>query len=775
MSEFKLIGSTVPRRDIIEKVTGTAEYVGDMNIPGQLYAAVLRSPIPHGNIIRIDCSRASSYKGVRAVVTGKDAPFYYGRFVKDQPFLAIDRVRYEGEPVAAVAADTLEIALEAVRLIDIQYEELPIVMDYEDAVRADAVLVHDDWNKYQILPGAHTKQNSNICDHSKIYKGDVTVGFDAADEIVEGEYSCAMTSHAVIEPHASIAKVDYTGKVVVWSTAQSPFYIRGELCSALGLPENMVQIIVPYIGGGFGGKLELRAEPLVIALAYKTQGKPVKLSFSRHEDFIGGVVRMPVKFKMKIGAKKDGTLTAVQGEANFDTGAYVTMGPRVSHKVSVILNGPYRVPNIKVDCYCACTNKQLGTAYRGFGVAEAAYAHELCMDALADKLKMDPLELRLKNALVEGDLGSTGEKMISMGIVDCLKSAAKGLDWYDGPLHWVTSEGKLRGKGIGCFAKTTGTPSFSAISLRLNYDGSVLISQGGTELGQGVTTVIPIFISEEIGIPLSKITMARVDTENVPMDKSTTSSRLTFHMGNAVLLAIEDIKNQLRELAGEFWNLDPLMISIENGMVFEADKPDGEHRILLNEKGLIQLIKKGTPIIGRGSFETSDVYDPQNPETGQSERFTIMWFMGANAVEVEVDPETGEIDIIQVSTGNDVGKIINRLGCVQQVEGGVMMGIGNTLYEEMIYQDGFLKNGNMLDFKVPTFMDIDYKIKVNLIEITHPEGPKGAKGLGEPAMCATQAAVAAAVNRAIGSPVTRIPLKPEYVVEACKNRIGGEV
>lgn len=772
MENLKVIGKPVIRKDVLDKVTGATEYAADLFIPKQLYAAVFRSPVPHARIKKVDTAKAAAYPGVRSVVTGEDAPYSYGRFIKDQSFLARGKVRFLGEPVAAVAADTLEIALEAVRLITMEYEELPLIDDVMEAVKTGSPLVHENWNEYKMQNGAAPLSGTNICDHTKVRKGDIEKGFQEADVVVENTYWNSMVSHAPIEPHSATVKVEPSGKVTIWSATQSPFYIREEICASLGLPDHMVRIIVPQIGGGFGGKLELRAEPIALALALKTNGRPVKLTFSRHEDFIAGVVRAPVLIRAKTGAKKDGTLTAFQGELFWDTGAFSTTGPRVCSKATIILSGPYVIPNLKVDGYTVCTNKQLGTAYRGFGVSEAAYVHEAQMDAMAKALGIDPLALRLKNIMVEGSRGPTGEVFTSVGIKECLEKSAESIGWNNGPISWVTKDGKLRGKGLGTFLKFTGTPSYSSATLKLNLDGSITIAQGGTELGQGVNTVMPMMAAEELGIAVEKINMAAVDTENVPPDKTTTSSRLTFHMGNAILLAVNDLKEKLRKLAAVVWGTDPGAVRIENGILFTegSDGRLGDKQVKLDEIKKSGLLKAGPPLLGFGSFETSDIWDQPDPETSQSERLAIMWFLGANGAEVEVDPESGLVRIIKVSAGNDVGRVINPVGCMQQIEGGIVMGVGNSLMEEMIHRDGKLMNGNMVDFKVPTSMDADFEMAINLVETAHPEGPFGAKGVGEPAMCSVQAAIASAVGHALGVPVTSVPIKPETVLAVLRGK-----
>ena len=430
---------------------------------------------------------------------------------------------------------------------------------------------------------------------------------------------------------------------------------------------------------------------------------------------------------------------------------------------------------MKTDGYCVATNKQLGTAQRGFGVAEASYAHEQQMDALAKALNMDPLEIRLKNIMVDGSKGHTGETLFSVGVKECLEEAAEGLGWKGHPYSWITEDGKIRGRGLGTFMKFTGTPSYTSVTIKFNFDGTAIVSYSTTELGQGVGIVIPQIVAEELGIPLESISTVQVDTENTPLDKTTTSSRATFHLGNATIKAAADVKRQISKWIAFVWKTDVERVKFEkHGIIVEVDaqgnKTGREARMdELNKNG---LIRNGEPILGYGSYETTNIWKKPDIDTYQTERLTAMWFFGANAAEVEIDPDTGKTRVIKVVAAHDIGKALNPLGCLQQVEGGVVMGIGNTLLEEFIHKDGYLMNGNMVDFKIPTSMDTDCEIEMRLIESSpHPEGPYGAKGIGEPAMCATQSAVASAVAHALGVPVTHVPIKPETILEACRKRM----
>jgi carbon-monoxide dehydrogenase large subunit len=438
------------------------------------------------------------------------------------------------------------------------------------------------------------------------------------------------------------------------------------------------------------------------------------------------------------------------------------MGPRVNYNAGFAANGPYFIPNSFVDSYCLVSNKTLGTAYRGFGITEVACAHETQMDTLAEKLSLDPLEFRLKNVLRDGLESVTGEKMQSVGVAECLEKAAKAIGWQDKPLAWTTPDGKKRGKGIACYIKVTGTPSTTSCMLRMNEDGSVTLLSASREMGQGVETVLPQIAASVLGIAPEKIIMSPVDTAFTPYDKTTTSSRSTFHSGNAVLDASRKIIEQLKILVAKKWKKPVEDIVFENG-TFKSSS-DTALSLNINDVGKSGILKEEPPVIATGSFGSKDVFDPPDQETHQSKRPTIMWMMGAQAAEVEVDPGTGRTKIIKIGAAHDVGKAVNPSACYQQIEGAVLMGVGNALMEEMIYQNGCLVNGNMVDYKIPTSMDADFETIVDLVEHPHPEGPYGVKGIGEPGMAPTAPAIANAISAACNHRFKSIPIKPEHIL-----------
>ncbi|MDR3296535.1 MAG: xanthine dehydrogenase family protein molybdopterin-binding subunit [Clostridiales Family XIII bacterium] len=765
MSQKNHIGESVTHIDAWDKVTGSAVYCGDMSFLHQLYGAVYRSPFSHAKIITIDLAEVWKTPGVKAVVTGEDFPRLYGQYVVDQPFLAFGKVRFKGEPVVAIAADTPESAAEAVKKVHAVFEELPAVLDVYEAVAEGAPLVHDDWSKYSVADFIRPEPGTNICDHFQLSKGDMDAGFREADVIDEGEFSTPMIQHVTIETHCAIAQCLNDGTVNVWSPCQSPFAMRDQLAAALKLPLRKVRVIASSIGGAFGGKNEMRVEPIVIALAMKVPGKHVKLVFTREEEFLSSVVRGESSVKVKLGAKNDGTLTAVKVETYLDTGAYATTGPRVNFIAGFASSGPYVVPNIKVDGYCVSTTRQIGSSFRGFGVSEIAWAYESQMDCLAKRLKMDPLDLRMKNAVEDGSISATGERLFSVSAKQCLQAVADAIDWKNrDPV--ITPEGKIRTKGIATFMKPTGTPSNSSAVVRLNDDGTVNVMIGGMEMGQSMTTVIAQMVAHELGISMDSVEMTPVDTEYCPFEKHSSASRLTFHIGNAAVRAAKDVMEQLRRLAAIAWNVDPRAIKAGRG---ELTGPGGQS-VTLPELRKASILRDQDPVIGKGAYSTSDIYVPLDPVTRQSARPMIYWMWGAQAVEIEVDPETGKIQVLKVAAAHDVGRAINPVACYQQIEGAVSMGVGHALIEEMIFDGGDILNANMVDYKVPTIADIPLETQVILIENGHPEGPYGAKGIGEPGIIPTVPAIGNALCEAIGERIHRLPMKPEKVLEALKKR-----
>ena len=764
MSELKNIGQPLIRKDALEKATGSAVFGADLKFPNQLWARFYRSPLPHAKILRIDASRARSLPGVRAVVSGVDVPYLHGiAVIQDQPFLATDRVRYVGEPIVGVAAEDADIAEEALELIRVDFDPLPAVLDVFEALKPGAPLLHEGLMEYTRTSAVSPVRGTNVCNHFKLRKGDVEKGFRQSDMIVEETYTVPMIQHAPLETHAAIARMEPNGTLTVWTSTQSPFYVRGEIARALGIPMNQVRIVCLRVGGGFGSKHEMRIEHLAVAMALHSKFRPVKIVLNREEEFISTLVRMPVHVRIKTGAKKDGTLLSQQVAVHWDTGAYSGWGPLVTRNAGCAAPGPYVIPNVQVDSLCVYTNKPLGGAYRGLGVPEVAWAHEQNLDVLAHRLGIDTLEIRLRNALEEGSVSPLGERAFSVGLKECLIRAAEGIRWKESP------RGKARGKGIACMYKMTGTPTSSSVIVRLNEDGTAQVLQSAVEMGQGVETAIAQIVAEELGLPYDRVSLTAVDTEFTPYERSTSSSRSTFHTGNAARAAAAEAKQQLLRNVAQTLETAAEALDTLDGWVVERA---GQRRIVEISKLWTAGIysKSQFPIVGRGNFSTMEMFEPIDPETGQSPRATAFWMYAAQAAEVEVDTETGRVKVLKFAAAHDAGRVINQMTCEQQIEGALVMGMGTALFEEMLLEKGCVINTNFADYKVPRSTDAPREIVTSFVETAHPEGPFGAKGLGEPGLAATAPAIGNALYQAVGVRIKDLPISPIKVWRALKEK-----
>jgi CO/xanthine dehydrogenase Mo-binding subunit len=772
-SNYRYVGKSIPRVDALDKVTGATVYGADLNLSNQLYAAVLRSPHPHANIISIDITRAQKLKGVKVVITGEDVKDHpgIGHYAFEMPILAYKRVLYEGEPVAAVAAESLEIANEALKLIEVNYEPLKPISNVEDSMKGE--IVFQDWDSVKRHPEMFYIQGTNVCHHHHLEAGDVEKGFAESDYIVEGVYETSGIQHVCMEGHVSIAKWDTNG-LTIWGCMQSPFFVRGQLSKTFNLPYNKVRMVITPLGGGFGNKWELRSEPIAGALAMRSKGRPVKLVFNRKDEFFGAYVRGGQKIWIKSGVNKDGKLVARKVTVYADTGAYVTSGPRVAYLSSYAAAGPYYIDNVLIDNYVLLTNKHVTSAYRGFGVAEVSWANECHMDDIARKLGVDPVQFRLQSVWQDGGTAPLGERLIGVGAKECIEEAARLIEW-DKEFERVTPDGKLRGRGIACTCKFPGTPSGSSVTCKLNEDGTVTVLKSGTEMGQGNDTITLQFFAEAFGIDINKVNVAQVDTLYTPYEKSATGSRLTFHMGRALIGAAEDMHNQLKELMSKKWKCPVEEINIVNGVIYGHDKEGKELTLKIDDLGKSKVLNEQAPIIGRAAHTSSDVWEKPDPKTGQTGRAADQWFWCAHASQVLVDPKTGKIIVEKYAGVHDVGQVINKDTCTGQVEGGVLMGLGHTLLEEYMYdKNGKLLNGNMADFKVPTAKDAGYELKVGLVEHAHPDGPYGAKGIGEVPITAVPPAIGNAILDATNVRMTKIPIKADDMYLALKAVKGAE-
>ncbi len=751
MTLEKVTDSTILLRlDSHEKVTGQAQYAGDLFFPDLLYGKILRSPLPHAKIVSVDVSPALKTPGVRAALTSgdlKDFDAYLGTYVKDRPVLARDRVRYAGDPVAVVAADRQVIAEEALEQIEVRYEDLPPVLDTESALAPGSPLVHEGLGQYDKARSARPLPGTNILHEAGFEVGDCDSAMRQADVVVENEFRFPMVYHYALEPHTAIARAD-RDSVTVWSSTQSPFSVRDTVARIFGLPVNRVRVIVPYVGGGFGSKSQTTSiEPLAVALAYKT-GRPVKISFSVTEAMLT-TRRLGMYCRIRTGAKRDGTLVARECEMHLDNGAYAGIGPTITDKAANRVIGPYRFPNLRVKTYAIYTNTVPAGSFRAVGAPQAVWAGESQMDILAEKLRMDSLELRKRNLLRRGEAPRPGMRPLDADLSDILERAAKAIEWGKAP-----SESN-RAKGMAIAISDPGAAPPSIALGRFNSDGSLTVLVGSSEIGQGAKTVLAQIAVEELGIPVEKVYVAQPDTLNGPFDPRTSSSRTTAVTGTAVQEAVRDIKQQLLTMASELWNKDAKLLLWSNGSI-----GDGTAWVSAEEVVRQTFGGEGGEVIGRGS-----VIPGRGIDGG---RLRPMFYEGGvGMAEVEVDGETGSVKVLRYVGAADIGKAINLAQCLGQEEGALMQGIGHTFSEEMVYEDGQLINRNLLDYQVPTFLDLPQEQKTILVENKDGPGPGGAKGMGEGGIIAVAAAIGNAVARATGVRIKDLPLRPDRVWEAC--------
>ncbi len=758
MDELTVIGEKVPRVDARVKVTGKAVYVDDVYLPGMLKGKILRSPYPHARIIRIDTSQAEQVTGVRAVITAKDVPdACYGACYLDQPMLAREKVRYVGDNVAAVAADDEETALEACNLIEVEYEELPALFDPIDAMASDAPLIHERLAEYDLLlPLARLVENSNIHNHFQLRKGNMEKAFQEADLVVENRFIAPMIQHCYLEPFGAVVNIDGQGNLTCWASTQGIRWMQRSLHDLLRIDRSKIRIIVPYVGGGFGGKGDIGAAAICAALAQKT-GRPVKIIFSREEIFLSGNNRVPVITCLKDGVKKDGTFLAREVKVIMDSGAYSGMTSMIVTNAGFGASGPYDIPNVKIDAYGVYTNNVPGSAFRGFGTPEIEWALESNMDIIAEKLGIDRVTIRLKNAYKNGSISATGEKLQSVGLEETISKATQAAE-FQKPAGLPA-----RGKGIASAHKYSMAPGAACAYVEVKIDGSLELRQAVVELGQGSNTVLAQMVAEEFKVPLDKVTVALNDTTTTPFDLMTGSSRATYNMGNAVRLACEDARRQVRDRAAEILEARADDLIVENGTVFVQGVPEKfiPFRKLFAHGGYPLLI-------GSGTFnQTARTVDL---ETGQSERPCAFWMYSTQCTEVEVDEETGQVRVMGFTAAHDVGKAINPDLVKGQIVGGVVQGQSIALMEKVEMENGRILNANFLDYKVGTVNETPGYITPIIVEEAHPEGPYGAKGVGEGVLAPTAAALGNAVYDAVGVRIYDLPLTPEKIYMALKKR-----
>ena len=766
MKDKSSIGNSIPRLESANKVTGKLTYLEDLKIKGMLHTKLLRSPLPHAKIVEINLLRAQKLSGVVEILTGdtlsESASWesHYGPVMRDQGIVAVDKVRYVGDIVAAVAATQPNIAEEAVELIDVEYQELPSVYESEEALDEAAPILHE---KLQMaaegmpdLP-VHLEGGTNLCNHVRVEKGDIERGFSESDQIFEEIFTTPSTQHITLEPFSAAAYKASNGQMTVWSTVQNPFIIRQQIAEIFHLPLSRVRIISLNLGGGYGSKMYVKLEPIVGVLTCMT-GRPVGITLTREETF-QTITKHAAKIYIKTGTKNDGTILARRCRIYLNTGAYAEIGPRVAQKAAYGAAGPYLIPNLKIDANLVYTNCIPAGAFRGFGLSQSAWAYESQMDTIARSLKIDPLKLREKNLLDEGGEFVTGEIIRSFGMKESLKKATTAIQWGEKNSHNGSSS---RGKGLACIIKGTLTPSISSATIRLNEDGSATVYIGTVDMGQGSDTVMAQIVSQELAIPIDQIEILHSDTDSSLFDFITASSRSTFHMGKAVQLASQEIKKQLSSMASAIFETAPEKVSFSNQSV-HTQRKKGECPLSYRDLLLKHFGIKGGNLLGRGMIKTRKV---NNKGELQSSSF---WVPAVAIAEVEVNKETGSVQLLRYVTATDVGKVLNPQLCQQQVRGAAIMGIGQALLEEIVNENGLTINPNLLDYNLPRFLDIP-DIETILVEHPNPNGPHGAKGVGETAIIPAPSAIANAVEDAVGVRIRDLPITPEKILSALSQK-----
>jgi carbon-monoxide dehydrogenase large subunit len=763
----KPVGESVTRVEARDKVTGSATFADDIQFgPGLLYARILRSPHPHALIKKIDTSKARGLPGVKAIVTGEDFPGLTGLYLHDRGIYARERARYVGDPIAGVAAIDEEVADHAVALIEVEYEVLPPVLDAEYGASPEAPLIHPDLGKYKVANFIFPEPGTNISNHFKIRKGDPDAAWAKCAAVVERKFRIPHVQHVPIEPHIVVAKMDEADNLTLWGSSQSPFAQRSLIATALGISPGKVQVIAPYVGGGFGSKAGVSMEALAIGLATKIKGRPIKLRLTREEEFYTAFVRQGLVAHFKMGCDQEGNLLAMENRFYWDAGAYTEYGVNITRASGYSSSGPYDVPNVKTDSFCVYTNHPVGGPMRGFGMPEMHAGLEQCIEELACKIGMDPVEFRRRNCVRGGDILVTGMKMHPTGLPECLEKAAKAIDW--GKKSEPSGPNKVRGKGISLMWKAPAMPPNAGSSawVRLNEDASVEVGVGGQELGQGTFTVMAQIAAGTLGVPFESVRIATpIDTKYSPYEWQTVASRLTWSMGNAVRKASLDARKQIIDMVAEAWKENPDDLDIVDGNVisYKTEESMSLHDIVIygipkpGDTGWI-----GGPVVGRGQFMPSYVTG-LDQETGQGERAVVHYTTGCQAVEIEVDLETGKIEVLKGVSAFDVGKAINPAMVKAQMEGGFVQGMSTAFFEAMLLKNGVMQNPSLVDYRIATSADAPSDMETIIVEVPQDDGPFGARGIGEHSMVPTIPAIANAIHDATGIWIGDPPFSAEKV------------
>ncbi|MDC7785184.1 xanthine dehydrogenase family protein molybdopterin-binding subunit [Rhodoplanes sp. TEM] len=746
------VGRSVPRLEARRKVTGRAEYVHNLVVPGMLHTKVVRSTVPHGRILSIDTAAAEALEGVYRVVTADDIRTvvpdpWYGPAFHDQPVLAIDKVRHVGEPVVAVLAEDPYVAAEAAQLVVVEYEPMEPVFDEIEAMTSTAV-VHEVLKPAGTFPDLKHlvgRRDTNVALDYRLRRGDVDAAFAAADRVFEHEFKTQQVMHTPLEPMVSLAEPG-DDALTIHTASQSPSFVRIEIARLLGWPENRVRVKVPYLGGGFGAKLYIKLEALVACLALLTR-RPVKWSLTMEEQFYT-ITKHASTFRIA-SAVKDGHVTGRRCEVFWNGGAYADIGPRVTQKSGFTAPGPYDIDNVAIDSYALYTNRPPAGALRGFGIPQLVWAYESHTDLIARGLGVDPVAFRRRNILREGRPQATGTVLRDAAIEGVLDDIARRMDW-DKPFDRGSGTTQ-RGRGIAVGFKASIAPTTSVAIVNVAADGSANLYLSTVDMGQGSDTAMAQIVAETLALRTEDVKVVHPDTDVTPYDMATLGSRSTFHAGNAVKLAAEHARDQIEALAKSL------------GL------PPGSNY------GPADLFKKkygmqAGNIIGVGTYIPD--YKSPAPETGLSDNVTPFWMVGGTGVEIEVDTETGHVRILRMVNACDVGRPLNPKIVETQISGAALMQLGFTMFENMDLDGGQVTNASLADYKIPGMHDVPDEIESLITEAEQHSGPYGAKGVGESATFGVSPAIANAIHDAVGIRLTALPLSPEAVFRALREAEG---
>ncbi|HYW00181.1 MAG TPA: xanthine dehydrogenase family protein molybdopterin-binding subunit [Candidatus Acidoferrum sp.] len=782
-SEFKVVGKSVPRLDGLEKVTGEARYIDDVKLSNMAFGKILRSPHAHAKIISIDTSKAEKLPGVLAVITAKDTPMikfclyqwiaehYKGRLpredYRDKLPLENYKVRYVGDEVAAVAAVDMETAENALSLIKVKYERLPIVLDPEEAMKPGAPLIHDEL----LRPGIQDGLERNI-GISFVYKyGEIEKGFKEADHVFEDTFHTSQQHHVCMETHGAIAAWDKTGRLTIWASTQTASPLRMEISKALDMPEHLIRVISVKCGGGFGSKNEMYPHEIIATILAKKTGRPVKIVYTREEDFVSSRTRHPMIVQLKTGVTKEGRITARYGKVIADKGAYLSQGPGPLFTAGWVMTSLYRVENALYEGYSVFTNKPYAGAFRGYGNPQMTFAIESQMDKIAETLHMDPRELRLLNARRQGDITASGCEVKSCGLSECIERVTDASGWkkkrqQKTPRHGI---------GMACLTHVSGQrgiygdADLCGAFVIINDDGTVTVLTGGSDMGQGLTTVLAQIAAEEIGVKLEDVRMVMGDTDTCPMDFGEYASRGTLVAGNAVKAAAADAKKGLLQMASEMLNESPENLTISDRKI--SSIKDHNKSLPISKVAYYAYFEKGVSLLGRSVWDAPtnllDLVTGHTKPPGPSPAYLF----AAQVAEVEVDPETGYVKVLNFTCAHDVGKCINPAMVESQIDGALHQGIGYALTEGLMYnKNGRAVNATLGEYKMLSASDMPPLSRHIIVETIDPLGPYGAKGAGECALVPTAAAVANAIYDAVGVRITTLPITPEKVLRALKQK-----